>query len=42
LEGGKVFCPWHAYSFDVKTGDGDGRVRVFEVSVAGEDVLVKV
>ena len=42
LEGGKVFCPWHAYSFDVKTGDGDGRVRVFEVTVAGEDVLVKV
>ncbi len=44
LEGGKVFCPWHAYAFDVKTGtcSGEIRVRTFEVTVAGEDVLVKV
>jgi nitrite reductase (NADH) small subunit len=44
LEDGKVLCPWHAYAFDVKTGECTGAipVRVFEVTVAREDVLVKV
>ncbi len=45
LENGKVICPWHAYGFDLATGlcedDPDERVRVFEVTVTGEDVLVQ-
>jgi nitrite reductase (NADH) small subunit len=45
LENGKVICPWHAYAFDLETGisadDPEERVRVFEVTVAGEDVLVQ-
>lgn len=44
LDGGKVICPWHAYAFDLATGasDGEERVRVFEITVAGGDVLAKV
>jgi nitrite reductase (NADH) small subunit len=46
LENGKVICPWHAYGFDLATGlcedDPDERVRVFEVTVSGDDVLVKI
>ncbi|AXC09409.1 Rieske 2Fe-2S family protein [Acidisarcina polymorpha] len=45
IENGKVICPWHAYAFDLTTGlcddDADERVRVFEVTVSGDDVLVK-
>jgi nitrite reductase (NADH) small subunit len=45
LEHGKVICPWHAYGFDVTTGlcadDPDERVRVFEITINGDDVLVK-
>jgi nitrite reductase (NADH) small subunit len=43
IEGGKVVCPWHAYAFDLGTGlsDEDEQVRVYEVTTAGDDVLVK-
>ena len=23
IEGGKVVCPWHAYAFDVRTGENE-------------------
>jgi nitrite reductase (NADH) small subunit len=43
LENGKVVCPWHAYAFDMTTGDCEGnrnlQARVFEVAVVGEDVM---
>ena len=46
IEDGKVVCPWHAYAFDLTTGlCADARLpcaRVYEVTVAGDDVLVKV
>src|SRR5271165_6577553 len=46
IEDGKVVCPWHAYAFDLATGRckefPSGQVRVYEVTVAGDDVLVKV
>jgi nitrite reductase (NADH) small subunit len=46
IHDGRVLCPWHAYAFDLKTGmcqgDPSERVRVFEISVAGKDVLVRV
>jgi len=45
LENGKVVCPWHAYAFDMITGECEGNrnmpVRVFEVAVVGDEVLVK-
>src|SRR5271155_1995129 len=46
IEDGKVVCPWHAYAFDLTTGHcADARLpsaRVYEVTVTGDEVLVKV
>jgi len=46
IEDGKVVCPWHAYAFDLTTGLcaelPREHVRVYEVTVTGDDVLVKV
>ncbi|QNI34392.1 Rieske (2Fe-2S) protein [Alloacidobacterium dinghuense] len=45
IEGGKLICPWHAWAFDLRTGEAAhttmARVPVYEVKVEGEDVLVK-
>ena len=43
IEGNAVVCPWHAWSFDLKTGDCPeerAHVDVFPVKQEGEDVLV--
>jgi nitrite reductase (NADH) small subunit/3-phenylpropionate/trans-cinnamate dioxygenase ferredoxin subunit len=44
LDGGKVFCPWHCFDFNLKTGEcgmvPSLRVRTYEVKVEGEDVFV--
>ena len=43
LEGNTVTCPWHAWQFDVTTGESltdDSSVERFEVKVEGGDVLV--
>lgn len=46
VEGGKIICPWHAWAFDLKTGSAAhtqmAKVAVYEVQVAGEDVLVRI
>ncbi len=46
LDEGTVVCPWHAWSFDVKTGKcqtlPEVTQPVFEVKIDGEDVLVNV
>jgi nitrite reductase (NADH) small subunit len=45
LDGGKVVCPWHAWSFDVVTGksaEEDERVRVFPVTTQADEVFVEV
>jgi nitrite reductase (NADH) small subunit len=46
LEGESVVCPWHAWTFNVKTGLAEfpahERVAVFPVRVEGGDVLVDV
>ena len=46
IEEGKVMCPWHAWAFDVETGEADapetGRVRVYPLKVEGADVLVEI
>ena len=45
LDGGEVICPWHAWGFDVKTGQcrtlPDVKQPTFEGKVDGEDILVK-
>ena len=42
---GRVICPWHGWSFDPKTGMSDQNaemgVKVYEIKVEGEDVLVQ-
>jgi nitrite reductase (NADH) small subunit len=43
IEGGKLICPWHAWSFDPATGataNSDEKVAVYPVTVDGEDVFV--
>jgi nitrite reductase (NADH) small subunit len=41
-----VVCPWHSWTFDVKTGLAEypvhERVDVFPLRVEGEDVLVDI
>lgn len=45
IEEGKLICPWHAWTFDVKTGEAVhtpfARVKIYEVRIEGDDVLVK-
>jgi len=46
LSGAYVTCPWHAWDFNVMTGELDGdpetRIETFEVKVEGDDVLINV
>lgn len=43
LNGCLVTCPWHAWDFDVRTGESqtdDLAVACYEVTIDGDDVLV--
>ncbi len=44
LDGGKVFCPWHCFDFNLKTGACEMVsslcVQAYEVKVEGEDIFV--
>ncbi|MGH9766633.1 MAG: Rieske (2Fe-2S) protein [Blastocatellia bacterium] len=44
LDVGKVFCPWHCFDFNLKTGEctmvSSLRVQAYEVKVEGEDIFV--
>jgi nitrite reductase (NADH) small subunit len=46
VEGDSVVCPWHSWTFNVRTGIAEfpvyERVDVFPVLVVGDDVLVDV
>ena len=45
LEGCIVTCPWHAWQYDVRTGESitdDLKVPRYDVKVEGGDVLVAV
>lgn len=46
LDGDEVICPWHAWSFDLKTGAclaaPDIRQGVYAVKIEGDEVLVDV
>lgn len=45
VEGESVVCPWHAWTFNLKTGMAQPpvqqRAKVYPVRVEGEDVLVE-
>lgn len=45
IENGKVVCPWHAWAFDLVTGETDqsstDKVDVYPVKIEENDVLVK-
>lgn len=45
LTGSVVSCPWHAWQFDVRTGeavfDPGVRIACYAVKVEGDDVLVE-
>jgi|SRR5579883_738817 nitrite reductase (NADH) small subunit len=45
IENGKIVCPWHAWAFDLKTGQAEHtlhtKVPVYEVKIEGDNVLVK-
>lgn len=45
LDGKMVTCPWHAWDFDVTTGenseDPDEKQAVYPVKVDGDDILVE-
>jgi NAD(P)H-dependent nitrite reductase small subunit len=44
LEAGKVFCPWHCFDFNLRTGEctmvPSLRVQTYEVKVEGDEVFV--
>lgn len=46
IEGNAVVCPWHSWTFNVKTGVAEypekEKVAVFPVRVDGDDVLVQI
>jgi nitrite reductase (NADH) small subunit len=41
---GKVTCPWHGWSYDLKTGKCENNpevnLKVYEIKIDGEDVMV--
>lgn len=45
LEGTIVTCPWHGWSFDVKTGECQNNpgasATCFKVGVKGEDIILE-
>ena len=46
IEGGRVVCPWHGWSFDPRTGaelsNPLGGTTVYPLRVEGDDVLCEV
>lgn len=45
IEGGRVVCPWHGYSYDAKTGvsseEPDLKVEVYESAVENGELRAK-
>jgi len=45
IEGGRVVCPWHAYAFDVHTGEAEGepalKAEVLEAKVEDGQLRVR-
>ena len=46
FDGSVVTCPWHAWQFDVCTGesvfDPEAKIACYPVQVSGDDILVEV
>ena len=46
VDGNKIICPWHGWTFDVNTGasthDASARVKTFPIKVEGEEVYIAV
>ena len=45
LEGCLLTCPWHAWQFDVRTGESitdDSKVAVYPCKIEGASVLVEI
>ncbi len=45
LEDGKVVCPWHAWAFDLKSGEcleERSQVKVYALRLEDQDVLVEI
>ena len=46
VEGESVVCPWHSWTFSLKTGQAEypvhEQVKVFALKVEGENVMVEV
>jgi nitrite reductase (NADH) small subunit len=44
LDGNKIVCPWHGWTFDVNTGacmhDTNARIRVYPLKVEGDEVFI--
>src|SRR5215510_11432937 len=44
LDRGKVFCPWHCFDFNLKTGECETvpslQIQTYEVKVEGDEVFV--
>lgn len=44
VDGNKVICPWHGWTFDANTGvcthNSDVRVAVYPLKIEGDDVLI--
>lgn len=45
IEDGRVVCPWHAYAFDVHTGEAEGdpgvKAEILEAKVESGELRVK-
>ena len=46
IEDGKLVCPWHGWTFRLSDGGAEGmgneRVQLYQLHVAGDDVLIDV
>ena len=46
LTGHEVMCPWHAWTWDVRSGENTANpslcIPTYEVRVEGDDVLVRI
>lgn len=45
LDGLKVTCPMHGWTYSLETGEavgGSGRVQTYEVKVLGQNILVRI
>lgn len=46
IEDGKVFCPWHCFDFNLRTGECTTvpslRVRYYETKIEGDELFVEI